>query len=84
MISNIRTSPKPIRAHTNSGTQTSTQIGDFNNMGTEWYNSDSISNILVLSQVRKHCKVTMDTSIKHSLIIIHFSQNSAPKQREIN
>jgi hypothetical protein len=52
MISNIRPSEEPVHAYTNGGTQTSTQIGDLTNLGTVWYNPDSIANILLLSEVR--------------------------------
>jgi hypothetical protein len=44
-----------LRAITNSGHQ------DFPNLGPVWYNSDSLANILSLSEVRKVCRVTMDT-----------------------
>ena len=36
-------------------------VGDFPNLGTAWYNKHSIANILSLSDVRKVCRVTMDT-----------------------
>jgi Zinc knuckle len=69
MISNIRRSDDEVCAYTNGGTQTSTFVGDFHNLGTVWYNPDSIANILSLSEVRKHCKVTMDTSIEPALLV---------------
>jgi hypothetical protein len=53
MISNIRRSTEELCAHTNGGTQISTQVGDFTNLGTVWYNPDSIANILSLSDVRQ-------------------------------
>jgi hypothetical protein len=53
MLSNIRASPQEICVLTNGGKQTSNQVGDITNLGTIWYNPDSIANILSLSDVRK-------------------------------
>jgi Zinc knuckle len=63
MVTNIRRSPQSVCARTNGGQQTSTHIADFRNLGTVWYNADSIGNILSLSEVRRVCRVTMDTSV---------------------
>ena len=62
MLRNIRRSPHILRAITNGGYQDSHMIGDFPNLGPVWYNEDSIANILSLSEVRRVCTVTMDTS----------------------
>ena len=62
MLRNIRRSPHVLRAITNGGYQDSHMIGDFPNLGPVWYNKDSIANILSLSEVRRVCTVTMDTS----------------------
>ncbi|KAI2512541.1 Reverse transcriptase (RNA-dependent DNA polymerase) [Fragilaria crotonensis] len=53
MLTNIRRSPNVLRAITNGGHQDSCLLGDFPNLGPVWYNSDSIANILSLSEVRK-------------------------------
>ena len=37
-------------------------VGDFPNLGEVWYNKDSIANILSLADVRRVCRVTMDTT----------------------
>jgi hypothetical protein len=63
MITNIRTSPQPICVRTNGGAQTSNQIGNVKNLGDVWFNTDSIANILSLADVRKVCRVTMDTDV---------------------
>jgi Zinc knuckle len=62
MLTNIRPSQHVLRALTNGGHQDSDMVGDFPNLGTVWYNKHSIANILSLSDVRKVCRVTMDTS----------------------
>ena len=62
MLSNIRRSPQTLRALTNGGHQDSNMIGDFPNLGPVCYNKDSIANILSFADVRKVCRITMDTS----------------------
>ena len=42
-------------------------VGDFPNLGEVWYNSASIANILSLAEVRKVCRVTMDSSTEPAL-----------------
>jgi hypothetical protein len=69
MITNIRTNPTIVCATTNGGHQTSTLVGDFKNLGTVWYNPNSIANILSLSEVRKVCRVTMDTTADAAMVI---------------
>jgi hypothetical protein len=69
MISNIRDSPQKVFVHTNGGEQTSTNIGDIKNLGSVWYNLASIANILSLSDVRRVCRVTMDTNLESSMCI---------------
>ena len=61
MLTNIRRSAHTLRALTNGGHQDSNMIGDFPNLGAVWYNKDSIANILSLADVRKVCRVTMDS-----------------------
>ncbi len=45
-------------------------IGDFPHLGPVWYNQKSITNILSLSDVRKVCRVTMDSATEN-VIIVH-------------
>ena len=70
MLTNIRPSDHVLRALTNGGHQDSNMVGDFPNLGTVWYNSASIANILSLSDVRKVCRVTMDTH-KETAMCVH-------------
>ena len=79
MLHNIRCScPHVLRALTNGGHQDSNMIGDFPNLGQVWYNPDSIANILSLADVRKVCKISMDTS-KEPTIFVHRLDGSVMK-----
>jgi hypothetical protein len=68
-LSNIRQSPQSLKVYTNGGTQTSSLVGDVSNFGPVWYNPHSLANILSLADVRKQCRVTMDTAIEASLCV---------------
>jgi hypothetical protein len=68
-LTNIRRSEHVLRALTNGGHQDSHMIGDFPNLGPVWYNQASIANILSLAEVRKVCRVTMDTSCEPALLV---------------
>jgi hypothetical protein len=69
MLTNIRPSEQVLRAITNGGSQTSNLIGDFPNLGPVWYNPESIANILSLAEVRRVCRITMDTSESPAFIV---------------
>jgi Reverse transcriptase (RNA-dependent DNA polymerase)/Zinc knuckle len=69
MVTNIRVSPQEVCDRTNGGEQTSTHIADFKNLGVVWYNPELIANILSLSEVRKKCRVTMDTAEEPAMIV---------------
>ena len=69
MLTNIRRSPHVLRALTNGGHQDSTLLGDFPNLGTVWYNNESLANILSLSEVSKVCRVTMDTGTEKAMCV---------------
>lgn len=44
-------------------------IDDFPNLGEVWYNSKLIANILSLAEVRKVCRVTMDSHDEPALFV---------------
>jgi hypothetical protein len=69
MLTNIRRSPHVLRAMTNGGHQDSTFHGNFPNLGSVWYNSKSLANILSLSKVRKVCCVNMDTGNENAMCV---------------
>ncbi|KAI2510045.1 Reverse transcriptase (RNA-dependent DNA polymerase) [Fragilaria crotonensis] len=69
MLTNIRHSGRVLRAITNGGHQDSVMVGDFPNLGEVWFNRHSIANILSLAEVRKVCRVTMDTFDEPALIV---------------
>jgi hypothetical protein len=61
MIRDIRPARTTLRVRTNGGSQDSHLQGVFQNLGRVWYNPSSIANILSLAQVRRVCRVTLDT-----------------------
>jgi hypothetical protein len=69
LLSDIRTSPQTLRVHTNGGTQLSTQMGHVKNFGHVWFNPDSLANILSMAEVRKVCRITMDTSVEPAMFV---------------
>lgn len=81
MLRSIRPSGCVLRAVTNEGFQYSNLVGDFLNLGKVWFNPDSITNILSLSQVSKVCRVTIDT-INESALVIHRLDGSEMRFRE--
>jgi hypothetical protein len=71
MLTNIRRSDRVLRALTNGGHQDSHMVGDFPNLGEVWYNPHSIANILSLAEVRKVCRITMDSSSEDPAMHVH-------------
>ncbi|KAI2506981.1 hypothetical protein MHU86_7478 [Fragilaria crotonensis] len=83
MLTNIRPSNRTLRAVTNEGFQDSTLMGDFPNLGPVWFNPASIANILSLAEVRKVCRVTMDTTTE-SAMCVHRLDGSTSKKQDLN
>jgi hypothetical protein len=69
LLKNIRPSGRVLRAVTNGGYQDSNLVGDFHKLGEVWFNEESIANILSLAEVRKICRVTMDTTEEQAMIV---------------
>jgi GMP synthase PP-ATPase subunit len=44
-------------------------VGDLPGFGQVWYNEDSLANILSLAELRKICRVTMDTSKAAEIVV---------------
>ena len=79
MLTNIRQSSQVLRAITNGGLQDSDMVGDFGNLGEVWFNQHSIANILSLVDVRKVCRVTMDTTAAELALLVHRVDGSITK-----
>jgi hypothetical protein len=62
MLSDIKPTHQTLRVRTNGGHQDSHMQGIFRNLGWVWFNPSSIANILSLAQVRRVCRVTLDTA----------------------
>ena len=82
-LNNIRQSDKRLRLITNGGEQISTLVGDLPNFGTVWYNPNSLANILSMADVRKRCRITMDSE-KEAAILGHRTNRSVMKFSEFN
>ena len=63
---------------TNGGIFESHMKGDIANYGSVWFNENSLANILSLSEVRKRCRITMDTDVEPA-IFVHRSDGSSMK-----
>jgi hypothetical protein len=81
MLSNIQPSEHKLRVQTNGGYQDSRMKGVFKNLGPVWFNHSSIANILSLADVRKVCRVTMDTAVEPT-IHVHRKDGSIMKFHE--
>ena len=44
-------------------------VGDLHNFGVVWYNPTPLANILSSAQVRKVCRITMDTEAEPAMIV---------------
>lgn len=77
-LTNIRpsTDPNCLRIISNGGSQDAHLVGDLPGVGEVWYNERSLANILSLAQVRRVCRVTMD-SAKDAAFIVH-RHNKSP------
>jgi Reverse transcriptase (RNA-dependent DNA polymerase) len=58
-----------LRIYSNGGHQDTHMVGDLPGFGQVWYNENSLANILSLAEVRKVCRVTMDTSKAAEIIV---------------
>jgi hypothetical protein len=69
MLTSIRESDHMLRAVTNGGHQDSNMVGDFPSLGEDWYNRESIANVLSLADVGKVCRGTMDSLAEPSMYV---------------
>jgi len=53
-----------LKVYTNGGSQVSKMVGTIKEYGEVWYNYECLANILSLAEVRRRCRVTMDTSVE--------------------
>jgi hypothetical protein len=81
LLTNIRPSSTTFQVHTNGGTQVSCQMGTIRNFGGVWFNTESLANTLSTAEVRKVCRITMDTSVDASMDV-HSRDGSIMKFQE--
>ena len=72
LLTNIQRVPPGdgIRCFCNGGYQDTTQKGMVAGVGSVWYNPRSLANILSLSKISKHYRVTVDTR-KEDVFVVH-------------
>jgi len=62
LLQNIRTNPTGnLVLQSNGGELEASQVGDIPGYGKVWYNGNSMANILSFANVRRKCKITMET-----------------------
>jgi len=74
LLRNIRNNPTgSLVLQSNGGEMEASQVGDIPGYGQVWFNSDSMANILSFANVRKKCKITMETGPGDSspTIVVH-------------
>jgi hypothetical protein len=71
LLKNIRHcgNEQGLRIYSNGGHQDTHMLGDLPGFGQVWYNKDSLANILSLAEVRKVCRVTMDSREAAKIIV---------------
>ena len=82
MVVNLRDSLNPITAVSNGGTMKSTKEGDMPGWFTVYVNSESLMNILAMSDVRKRLRVTMNTDVEDA-IFVHVAKDKVLKFKEL-
>ena len=83
LLKDIREVPEIMTLVTNGGIMRSNMKGNIVNFGPVWYNPKSLANILSLSEVCKHCRVTMDTSME-AAITVHRKKGTTMKFLEFD
>jgi hypothetical protein len=71
LVSDIWHSNTQLCVYSNGGTQTSQHVCTISNFGEVWFNSNSLANILSMAEVRKVCKITINTSIEAAMNVHH-------------
>ena len=78
LLTNLRRVATPLTLHSNGGTHTADQIGEFHGLGapmTVWFNQHSMANILALNEVRRTFRVTLDTD-EELAFRVHLADNT--------
>jgi hypothetical protein len=69
LVTNIRAAEGNMTVLTNGGPQVSTLVATVANFGEVWFNPKSLANILSMAQVRKKCRITMDSDIEAAMLV---------------
>ena len=57
------------------------EIGSVKNFEDVWFNAKSLANILSMAEIRKVCRITVDTSVEAALTV-HHRDGSLMKSKE--
>ena len=82
VLINLRKCEKPISGVSNGGILTTDLEGDLPGFFTVYHNPESLMNILALSDMVKHFRVTMDTSVEVAMLV-HINDTQVMRFTEI-
>ena len=68
-VSNIRKANKPLILKTYGGEIVTTEICDIPYLGTQWFNKNAVTNIIILADIAEKYQVTMDTEDEKSFTV---------------
>ena len=71
MLINIRKVDEKLELITNGGPRETNMKGDFKNFGPVWYSPKSLASILFMAEVRKKCRITMNSNVEVSIVLHH-------------
>ena len=83
LLKNVHRSEVKLRAYSNDGYQDSELVEDLPDFFTVWYNPNSMLHILVLCDVRKRFRVSLDTSVNNAFLV-HAKNDKTLRFREID
>jgi len=79
LLTNIRNNPTGnLILQSNGGEMEASQVGDIPGYGKVWFNDKSMANILSFANVRKKCKITLETGPgdRNPTIVVHRTSGS--------
>ena len=74
-VLNIRDTKETLQVLTNGGLMKSQQKCDIPHLGECWFNRDSITNIIVMCDMRNKFRITMDTR-KEAALLVHMGDKA--------
>ena len=84
LLSNIRESSHPITCHSNGGTRVSSLVGRLKGFGDVWFNTESLANILSLTEMVKTYRVTFDSEDGNKFVIYKSDRSTVEFKQSIH